>query len=307
MPDLKQILDEIKNVEENGTSVDIVRRKYIRELSEYRKRNVIVYYSNWLQNPNVPENAISDMDINGFMTTIHEMDTSMGLDLILHTPGGELAATENIVNYLRTIFSCDIDVFVPQLAMSAGTMIACSCRKIYMGKQSSLGPIDPQFYIPGVGQVAALGIIEEIERALNEIKVRPESQVFWANIFQKYNPTFIGKCEKAIEWSTQITAEWLKNCMFEKDPDAELKAKNVIDKIASHIETKSHRRHLSIQKCKEIGLKIEDLEQDQKLQDLVLSIHHSCMATFHNPTIIKIIENQKNKLFMTKIAIEKRF
>lgn len=303
MPDLTQILNEIKGLEAEGSSIDKVRRKYIQNFSELRNRNTIVYYSGWLQNPSIPENSISDMDINGFMTNIHEMDTSKGLDLILHTPGGSLAATENIVNYLRSVFNCDIEAFIPQIAMSAGTMIACSCKKIYMGKQSSLGPIDPQFFMPNVGQVAALGVIEEIERALKEINDNPASQVFWANIFQKYNPTFVGTCEKAIAWSQEITTKWLQDCMFNGQRNAEKKANEIIQKIASHKETKSHSRHLSAQMCKDIGLVIEDLEQDQQLQDAVLSIHHACMATLQNLSVVKIIENQNGKIFITRMAV----
>ena len=77
------------------------------------------------------------------MTCIHGMDCSKGLDLVLHTPGDSPAAAEAIVNNLRAKFGKDIRVIVPQLAMSAGTMIACSAKQIIMGKQSSLGPIDP--------------------------------------------------------------------------------------------------------------------------------------------------------------------
>lgn len=300
MPDLKQILDEISA---EGSAVDKIRRKYIKQFAELRGRNVIVYYSSWLQNPDIAENSISDMDINGFMTTIHELDKSKGLDLILHTPGGSIAAAENIVTYLRSIFDCNIEAFIPQIAMSAGTMLACSCKKIHMGKQSSLGPIDPQFFMPGVGHVAALGVIEEVERALEEISKSPHRQVFWANIFQKYNPTFIGTCEKAISWSREITMEWLQDCMFKGQEDAKEKAQLIIDKIASHKETKSHSRHLSAQKCKEIGLCIEDIEQNQDLQDALLSIHHACMATLQNPKVVKLIENQNGKLFITKMEV----
>ena len=49
--------------------------------------------------------------------------------------------------------------FVPQLAMSGGTMMACACREIYMGRQSSIGPTDPQF-----GGTPASGIVEEFQR-----------------------------------------------------------------------------------------------------------------------------------------------
>jgi ClpP class serine protease len=88
---------------------------------------------------------VNDADKNGLMTVVHQLDRSKGLDLLLHTPGGETAATESFVDYLRSIFGKDIRAFIPQLALSAGTMIACACKEIYMGKQSSLGPVDPQF------------------------------------------------------------------------------------------------------------------------------------------------------------------
>lgn len=48
--------------------------------------------------------------------------------------------------------------------MSAGTMIACSCKQILMGKHSSLGPVDPHF-----NGIPAIGVIEEIKKAYQQI------------------------------------------------------------------------------------------------------------------------------------------
>ncbi len=53
------------------------------------------------------------------------------LDLILHSPGGSPEAAEAIVSYLRSRFS-SIRVIVPQLAMSAATMIACAADQIVL-------------------------------------------------------------------------------------------------------------------------------------------------------------------------------
>jgi ClpP class serine protease len=76
--------------------------------------------------------------------------------------------------------------------MSAGTMIACACREIVMGKHSSLGPITPQF-----GGIAADAVLEEFERAYNEIKDDPAKIPVWQPIIAKYSPTMIGECAKA--------------------------------------------------------------------------------------------------------------
>lgn len=133
---------------------DIVRRRYLAKLHEITKRNVIIYYSGWLQKQSVAGVEINDEDKNGFMTVVHKLDKRLGLDLVLHTPGGNTAATESLVDYLRSVFGNDIRAIVPQLAMSGGTMIACSSKQIIMGKQSSLGPIDPQ-----TGGIPAHGVI----------------------------------------------------------------------------------------------------------------------------------------------------
>ncbi len=95
MPNWNQILDEIK---EAGSTHDIIRRKYLSRLSKHTGRNTIAYYSGWLQKPGLRENQINDADKNGFMTVIHQLDRTKGLDLLLHTPGGEIAATESIVD-----------------------------------------------------------------------------------------------------------------------------------------------------------------------------------------------------------------
>jgi len=201
MPNWKEINDEVRAL---GGTYDILRRKYLDHLFSLTDRNIIIYYSGWLQKPDLRRAGITglfelnDEDKNGFMSSIHRLDKEKGLDLILHTPGGEIAATESLVDYLRGIFGDNIRAIIPQLAMSAGTMIACACKEIMMGKQSSLGPIDPQ-----VNGIPAHGVIEEFERAAKEIKQDKSTVPVWQPIIAKYNPSLIGECQKAINTTAQ--------------------------------------------------------------------------------------------------------
>lgn len=119
--------------------------------------------------------------MNAFMNAVYQLDKSKGLDLILHTPGGDLAATENIVNYLHSVFVADIRAVVPQLSMSAGTMIAFSCKEIIMGKQSSLCPIDPQYQ-----SLACQALIDYFHKAVNDVTANPNSLGLWQTIISKY-------------------------------------------------------------------------------------------------------------------------
>ena len=221
------------------------------------------------------------------MATIHKMDRKLGLDLILHTPGGDIAATESIIDYLQRMFEGNIHAFIPQLAMSAGTMIACSTKCIYMGKESSIGPIDPQF-----GGIPCHSILKEFEDAIAAIKNDPASLPAWQCILSKYHPTLLGECKKAIDLSSEIVLKQLESVMFAGDKNSKKKAKNVIDKLNEHESNKIHARHLSVDDAKQCGLKICDLENDPTLQDLLLTVHHCYMHSFANSTAVKIIENQ---------------
>lgn len=288
MSNWNEILKEIKG-QEIGSPLDIVRKKYINKLHELTKRNVICYYSGFLSNDNHPDISINDNDISGFMTAIHKLNKSIGLDLIIHTPGGEVAATEAIGNYLREVFKGDIRVIIPQLAMSGGTMLACISNEIVMGKHSSIGPIDPQFR-----GIPCYGVIEEFEQAKNEITQNPQTIPLWQMIISKYHPAFIGNCYKAIELSTELIKKWLENGdMFKDDAEKDQKIKNIISYLNNNSDTKIHSRHISDEKAKQLGLKISNLEDNNEFQDAVLSIHHCYMHTFSNSLAVKIIENHK--------------
>jgi hypothetical protein len=295
MPDWNQLNDEIKSA---GGTYDIIRRKYLRNLNDMAGRNTVIYYSGWMQKPGVEGAEINDEDKIGLMTTIHGMDRTKGLDLILHTPGGETAATESIVHYLRQMFGKDIRAIVPQIAMSGGTMIACACKSVMMGKQSNLGPIDPQY-----AGLPAHGVIEEFQRAVIECTEDKNKIPLWQPIIARYTPTLLGECQKSIIWSNEMVRDWLLTGMLENKPDKEQLADRILQELGDHALTKSHARHISADKCEEIGLVVERMEDDDDLQDAILSVHHACIHTLSSTPAFKIIENQNGRAYIKMAQI----
>ncbi len=281
------------------SQLDVIRRKYIKQLATYTKRNVIVYYSGWLSKPGIPGVDINDLDMAGFMENVKDIDCSKGLDLILHTPGGNPTAAESIVKYLRIKFNNDIRVIVPHLAMSAGTMIACSGKEIIMGKHSSLGPVDPQ-----LNGLPAYSVKKEFEEAKNDLLKNPNNVPYWSLQLQKYPPGFLNIAIDSINLSSELVKEWLGTCMFDKDTDKE-KIINIVNGLNEHDNSKTHGRHFDVQFCKKLGLKITLLEDDPKLQDKVLSIHHSMMLTFNSSNAVKIIENNEKGTMIQQAIIQK--
>lgn len=286
--------DVLHTLDSTPNPLDEMRRKYLKIMNEYTERNVVAYYSAFIQKPDSGNANIDDNDKNAFMQAVCGMDRTKGLDLILHTPGGQLAAAESLVVYLKALFNNDIRTFVPQMAMSAGTMMALSTKEVVMGKQSNLGPIDPQF-----GGMSCAGIIEEFEVACKEVAAEPNLAAVWGQIISKYHPTFIGDCKKAINWAEKIVKEWLTQNMFSEYSDKDEKAEKVVKALSSHSETFSHSRHIHAAELIELGIKVTSLEGlDDKaiegckdLQDCVLTIHHSYMQTFANSSAVKIIES----------------
>lgn len=299
MPSLNVVIEEITALLNSGTTnaPDVIRFNKLKELSEFTQRNTICYYSGWL-NVNgkaIANLSIDDMDKNGFMNSIEGMDCSKGLDLILHTPGGSVTAAESIVYYLRKKFEDNIRTIIPQMAMSAGTMIACGTKEIIMGHQSCIGPFDPS-----VRNVSAFAVFDEFARASEDIKENPHNIPLWQQMISKYPPAFLEECEKAIELATTIVPKWLKENMLsgKSDSDKDAISQNIIDNLNNPRETKEHSRHVHFDKAHELGLVVTQLENDQVLQEKVLTLHHAYMATLMMTNTAKLIESQLEKKFI---------
>ncbi len=273
-----------------------MRKERMQALCAITNRNLICYISAWLQSSSMnPEIQINDNDMNGLMNAVSGIeDRSKGLDIMLHTPGGIVTATESIVNYLRKLFNMDIRVIVPHMAMSAGTMIACSSKEIIMGKESSLGPIDPQYH-----NVPAQGVLKEFERAMKETISSPNRSLIWKEIIQQYRPTFVGECENVVKMSHDLVEGWMLDCMFKRSRKKEEIVKRILDELASHDASKVHDRHYDYLKCKKLGLKVRALEDSQDLQEAVLSLYHCYLLSIYKlPNSIKYIENQNGQTFV---------
>ncbi|MBM3746231.1 MAG: S49 family peptidase [Acidobacteria bacterium] len=299
MPNWNEVLREL-NAERDRTAspLDAVRRRYLNTLFEHTGRNVIAYYSGFLSKPGIQLLDINDEDMNGFMMAVHRLDRSRGLDLFLHTPGGSIASTQAIVRYLQMMFDCNIRAVVPQIAMSAGTMIACSCKSILLGKQSSLGPVNPH-----VRGIPAAAVLKEFQQALQECRAEPAAILVWREILQQYRPTFLSQCQQAIAWTKQFVEGQLESVMFAGETDAKVRAASVFRRLSDYRQNKTHERHISPAECQKIGLKVEMIEGDNSLQDLVLTIHHCYMHTLMNSPAFKIIENHLGTALIKNQAI----
>ena len=295
MPTWGEILAELNaSAAARGGQPDFdgIRRNYLARLHAQTERNVIVYASDWLAGA-APQAAIVLEDMQAMMEVCRGLEGER-LDLILHSPGGSPEAAASIVRYLRRKFE-DIRVFVPIAAMSAATMWALAGNRIVMGKHSQLGPIDPQLVTPQ-GNIPARGIIEQFERAKEETSQNPALLGAWLPMLQQYGPSLIVQCEKAEALAKRLVAEWLEAYMFAGDGEAADKAARVADFFADYETHQSHSLGIDRDQAREVGVVVDDLEDDAALQDAVLSVHHATFHTLSGPAV-KIVENHFGRGF----------
>ncbi len=305
MPLWSEILGELAgNLREDGyPDFDVVRRKYLGILNWYvnkdalYNRDTILYASAWIQKPNVDgqSTSITDEDLQAFM------ETSAGLrgpclDLILHSPGGGIEAAEAIVTYLRSRFQ-SIRVIIPNLAMSAASMIACAADQIIMGKHSFLGPTDPQVPVAtpfGWQYVAANDVLLQFERARRAVS-NPSEVAVWQPMLNQYGPDVLQRCQNSIELSKVLVKTWLERYLLKGDAHS---ASQLADSLTEGVNWGSHARHIGRQSLIDHGVDVVPLENDEVLEDLVLSVFHATTHTMAATKATKIVENHRWRAYI---------
>lgn len=305
MPSWGEISKEIDQQIASGDTFafDTIRNKYLKSLSEFTLRDTIIYASRWTSG-DAPPNLISitDEDIHALMEAVYGLKNK-NLDLILHTGGGSAEATDAIVSYLRQKFE-HIRVIIPQAAMSAGTMLACAADSIVMGKQSSIGPVDPQFILQtsvGVQAIPAHAIIEQFKKAQEDCKDNPKNLNSWLPMLSQYGPALLVRCQDQIDFGKELVSNWLTEYMF-KNEKSDLPNK-IADFLSDHGNFKTHGKHISAEQAKKIGLKIEFFEEDQDFQDKALSAFHSTVVPFGRTNAAKIISNQNGNCYLKQFGV----
>jgi len=272
-------------------------KEQLGKISKLRTPETVIFYaSSFLQKPRIANSIITREDINGFMNALYGAPVDNGLTLILHTPGGDPNAVESIVEYLHSKFAY-IEVVVPYLAMSGGAMISLASDLLVLGKQSQLGPFDPQMSV-GDKTHSAIAIQEGFKQAKNAIEDNIKLAHLWAPILQNMGPSLVVEADKALSYSKELVKNWLNKRMFQTGSHEEKAA--IIDKITTYFNAEQkeissihvHGQRIGIQKLQELEIRVEALEGTQDLQNAVLTSYHLMTLIFEaSPSVNFIVSN----------------
>lgn len=302
MPTWGETLREMQDeAQANGGQIDLdnMRERRLQVLHQLTGHSVVVYATDFL-NKGGPVTQIHLGDMIGLMEVFKDLP-GPDLDLILHSPGGQAEATDRLVRYTRSKFRY-IRVIVPLAAMSAATMWAMSADEIVLGKHSQLGPTDPQITLPTTGMPMPAGaLLAQFREASAQCAADPRLVTAWMPTLQQFSPGLLNVCENAATLSKTLVAEWLASYMFSGDPEAHEKAASIADWLADDAQHLSHSRALTREALVGRGVRVTALEDDQELQEAVLSVHHAYLHTFSG-SAAKIVENHLGKRFVQHAA-----
>lgn len=202
------------------------------------------------------------------------------LAFFLHTPGGVAEVVEKMVEILRYHYQ-EIWFIVPDMAMSAGTILCMSGDKIYMDYSSALGPIDPQVPNSDGQLVPALGYLDQVERLVEKSARGTLTDAEFA-ILQNQDLATLRRYEQAKDLSISLLKSWLVKYKF-KDWDVHARrgtavteeekinrAEVIATQLSDHNHWHSHGRMIGINTLRdELKLKIEDYTDVLELRELI--------------------------------------
>ena len=100
---------------------------------------------------------------------LHNVTENTPIDLMLNTGGGDVDACDKLVHLIFSrVGNQQFRVIVPDMAKSAGTLMALAANEIIMSDASELGMIDPQFLMKDArGNEFYLSVISTLEPSKN--------------------------------------------------------------------------------------------------------------------------------------------
>ena len=200
--------------------------------------------------------------------------------VIVDTPGGIVEVAERIVSTLRHHYK-EIKFLIPDMAMSAGTVLVMSGDAILMDYFSRLGPIDPQ--LPTEDKPIATSVLSYLEQFERLVKKSENGTLTSAELvlLQKLDLADLRQYELAAELSVSLIREWLVHYKFKDwsihsstgQPVTQEEKENKAEEIARALNDQarwgSHYRGIDRYVLADLGLRIDDLEANETLNDLV--------------------------------------
>lgn len=304
-------------------NVDIANeiKKSLKEIEAVRRRPVICYLGNVVNTAIKVSTSIDYNDDLPFSEMVAAIpDTEKAIDVILVTSGGSAQQVAKFVDKLRPRFD-NVAFLLPYMCMSAGTIFAMSGDDIIMGKNSYIGPIDPQVpnkdgrYVPAQ---AILTLIDDIQkRGQDSISAGQNPQWTDLQILNQIDAKEIGNAISGSRYSTELVKGYLNDYKFKNwnthgngspvtTQEKETRAADIAGKLCSHAQWKTHSRGITRdvawQECK---IKITHSEESLELDKALRRFWALMYWVFENTALYKVFVSDNYTIFRSDVNLIK--
>jgi ATP-dependent protease ClpP protease subunit len=212
---------------------------------------------------------------------LRSCDTTVfgGLDLMIHSPGGMPDAAGDLIRVCRTYFT-SFRVVVPNMAMSAATVLAMGSDEILMSETSKLGPIDPQMIFQtkdGAFMRAAKSFIDafsSLVKEANALAGAGQPIAGHLHLLTKQDPSWIIECIRARNATTALARRVLKSGMLKAKSEQEVEA--VVASFLARGDSESHGSRISAKEASEMGLVVTIVNNRSAHWNLVWETYVRC-------------------------------
>jgi len=298
-PHLTRVLHEMQQAQQ-GTKgrQELIRR--IENLDPAEPRRLLVYVAN----TDHPASAVGPAEIVPLGDALAPMGKVKNLDLMIHTFGGSGEIAEKIVEMCRSHCAGEFRVVVPNMAKSAGTLIALGADKIVMGYCSELGPIDPQIRIVVSNTpqlVSAWTFIrarDVLVEKVNQALAKHENPAAYLQQLAAIDPIFVTHCDQLMTFARKLGQKWIAGRLQAsgaQPKEAEQQADRVIQFLSNVAEHITHGRLIlakELKKHAEPPLHVVELTEQDEFWQLLWELYVRCEVFLKSaPPKAKLIES----------------
>ncbi|MFN0008779.1 MAG: SDH family Clp fold serine proteinase [Planctomycetota bacterium] len=239
------------------------RQALIREIQEQTNNRLLAYVG--------PKASVNRDDTLGIVELLQSVPCETNIDLLLHTPGGDIDAAEKSMALLRrAVGTAKLRVIVPDFAKSAGTLMAVAADVVVMSDSSELGPIDPQIVLDdGRGnaiQHSVLSYIDAFNGHSEALRSDPNDPVARV-MLNKIDPATLNVYTAVKERARRLAEDHLNRGM--RVPNFT----EIANKLIDNKRWLTHGQMIGYQAAQGLKLKIEYLPPEDELWRLFWQLY----------------------------------
>lgn len=215
------------------------------------------------------------------INSLSEEDRRPRIAVILQTGGGVVEVVERMVDVLRNKYD-EVEFYVLDVALSAGTIFVMSGDAIHMNSFSRLGPIDPQIVRDGK-LVPAVSYLAQFDRFIEKSR-KGELSEAELGLLMKLDLAELHQFEQARNLAITLLKKWLTTYKFKNWDETETnktvvteemkrkRAEEIAMVLSNNELWHSHGRGISMETLRNtLKLRIDDFDQNEKLSTTLLS------------------------------------